>query len=248
MSLFVVEPGNKLAPDSLVWAAVWTEKISWFLIQFVLLIPHYWYSLTVWKYFFSIWSGFFCVWWMLVISLCPFLGFFFLVFFLYKVQNHNLIKSVSLLKVKLFFPSYFKLPPLEASATALEDEARWDKCNLTWVSALHSYRKYVEGRCCLSSVRGISQHLAYNKGLTLIKDLWEASGVFSGQNMWIQLRSNLRKCTDEWDGGRQQGCRIMVRAAEKTPFWMDSKCSIMRESDTVEIGKEGKETNERLTG
>lgn len=54
-------------------------------------------------------------------------GFF---LFLYKVQNDSLIKSVCFLKVNLF-SSYFKLPPLEASATALENEATWDKYNLT---------------------------------------------------------------------------------------------------------------------
>lgn len=74
----------------------------------------------------------------------------FWVFFWYKVQNDDLIKLVCLLKVKLF--SYFKLPPLEASATALENEAIWDKYDLTCFYAAHYCKKYVNGKRCLSVV------------------------------------------------------------------------------------------------
>lgn len=50
----------------------------------------------------------------------------------------------------------------------------------------------------------ILKHLTYTKGLALIADLWEARGVLSEQNIWIQLRTNLKGCTEEWDGRRRQ--------------------------------------------
>lgn len=77
---------------------------------------------------------------------------FFFLLFLYKVQNDGLIKSVYFLKV-IFFSSHFKLPPLEASATALENEATWDKYNLTWFYALCSFKKNAKGRQRLSFVQ-----------------------------------------------------------------------------------------------
>jgi len=54
---------------------------------------------------------------------------------------------------------------------------------------------------------GIFEHLMYIKGLTLITDLWEASRVLLEQNIWIQLRSNLKACTEEWDGRRMGDAR-----------------------------------------
>lgn len=102
MSLFVVEPGNKLAPDSVAWA-VWTEEN--FMIRNLICV--FYFSLFVFsqslKALLHRLVRTLPVWWMLITSFFPLPEIFSLLLLLfYKVQNDDLIKSVCLLKVKGF--------------------------------------------------------------------------------------------------------------------------------------------------
>lgn len=128
MSLFVVEPGNKLTLVRCCLSCA--NKENFMILSLICCLLHTICILLKSENTSSPFDLDFSHLMNADYFLFSFLEGFVFFLFLYKVQNDSLIKSVCFLKVNLF-SSYFKLPPLEASATALENEATWDKYNLT---------------------------------------------------------------------------------------------------------------------